>query len=340
MGDIITALQSGRYDLSNTAVAITQTGGQCRATNYISQIKAGLAGAGFDQIPVIVLSGGKVFQNEQPGFHIPLRKLLNITTYALLYADSLQQMYNSVIVREQQKGTTQALFDQYVAQGIEAVRANRASQLLELMQSAVQDFNAIPVFDREYPCIGLIGEIYVKYNHYGQAYTTEWLRNKGIDVVTPPILDFLMQYFVNTSVNEANGLERGGMISHLLRSAFWTYLNVRIRRIDRILQNFRYYRPSASIFTKAQYASEILDLSNQFGEGWMLAAEVAHFARQGITKIVCVQPFGCIANHIVAKGIEKRLKKFYPNIDLLYLDIDGGMAEVNLQNRLHFMLEA
>ena len=340
LGDIITALQSGRYDLSNTAVAITQTGGQCRATNYISQIKAGLAGAGFDQIPVIVLSGGKVFQNEQPGFHIPLRKLLNITTYALLYADSLQQMYNSVIVREQQKGTTQALFDQYVAQGIEAVRANRASQLLELMQSAVQDFNALPVFDREYPCIGLIGEIYVKYNHYGQAYTTEWLRNKGIDVVTPPILDFLMQYFVNTSVNEANGLERGGMISHLLRSAFWTYLNVRIRRIDRILQNFRYYRPSASIFTKAQYASEILDLSNQFGEGWMLAAEVAHFARQGITKIVCVQPFGCIANHIVAKGIEKRLKKFYPNIDLLYLDIDGGMAEVNLQNRLHFMLEA
>ena len=149
-----------------------------------------------------------------------------------------------------------------------------------------------------------------------------------------------MQYFVNTSVNEANGLERGGMISHLLRSAFWTYLNVRIRRIDRILQNFRYYRPSASIFTKAQYASEILDLSNQFGEGWMLAAEVAHFARQGITKIVCVQPFGCIANHIVAKGIEKRVKKFYPHIDLLYLDIDGGMAEVNLQNRLHFMLEA
>ncbi len=338
LGDIITALQSGQYDLSNTAVAITQTGGQCRATNYISQIKAGLAGAGFAHIPVIVLSGGDVFQNEQPGFKIPLRKLLNITAYALLYADSLQQMYNSTIVRERQKGSTQALFDRYVALGIEAVRTNRAPQLLVLMQSAVQDFNALPVHDRDYPCIGLIGEIYVKYNHYGQAYTTEWLRDKGIDVITPPILDFLMQYFVNSPVNEANGIDRGGITSRLLRSAFWTYLNVRIRRIERILQNFRYYRPSVSIFTKAEYAAEILDLSNQFGEGWMLAAEVAHFARQGINKIVCVQPFGCIANHIVAKGIEKRLKKFYPHIDLLYLDIDGGMAEVNLQNRLHFML--
>lgn len=338
LGDIITALQSGQYDLSNTAVAITQTGGQCRATNYISQIKAGLAGAGLAHIPVIVLSGGEVFQNEQPGFKIPLRKLLNITAYALLYADSLQQMYNSTIVRERQKGSTQTLFDHYITQGIEVVRANRAPQLLELMQSAVQDFNALPVYDRDYPCIGLIGEIYVKYNHYGQAYTTEWLRDKGIDVVTPPILDFLMQYFVNSPVNETNGIERGSLSSRLLRSAFWRYLNVRIRRIERILQDFRYYRPSVSIFTKAQYAAEILDLSNQFGEGWMLAAEVAHFARQGINKVVCVQPFGCIANHIVAKGIEKRLKKFYPNIDLLYLDIDGGMAEVNLQNRLHFML--
>lgn len=338
LGDMITALQSGQYDLDNTVVAITQTGGQCRATNYISQIKAGLSNAGFAHIPVIVLSGGEIFQNDQQGFRIPMRKLLNITSYGLLYADSLQQMYNSVIVRERQRGETQALFDRYVELGIEAVRANDPQRLLELMQAAVEDFNAVPVFDREYPRIGLIGEIYVKYNHYGQAYTTQWLREKGIDVVTPPILDFILQYFVNAPVNEANGVEKSGLASRLMRPLFWKYLNTRMRRIENIMRSFRYYRPSESIFAKARYAEDILDLSNQFGEGWMLAAEVAHYARQGVTKIVCVQPFGCIANHIVAKGVEKRLKKFYPDINLLYLDIDGGMAEVNLQNRLHFLL--
>jgi predicted nucleotide-binding protein (sugar kinase/HSP70/actin superfamily) len=104
------------------------------------------------------------------------------------------------------------------------------------------------------------------------------------------------------------------------------------------MQAWHFHEPAESIFTKARYASEILDLSNQFGEGWMIAAEVSGYARHGVNRVVCVQPFGCIANHVVAKGIEKRLKKCYPDMSLLYLDIDGGMAEVNLQNRLHFIM--
>ena len=104
------------------------------------------------------------------------------------------------------------------------------------------------------------------------------------------------------------------------------------------MKNYRYHTPSESIYMKAQYASEALDLSNQFGEGWMIAAEVACYAHSGINRVVCLQPFGCIANHIVARGIEKRLKMLYPDVSLLYLDIDGGMAEVNLHNRLHFLI--
>jgi predicted nucleotide-binding protein (sugar kinase/HSP70/actin superfamily) len=116
-------------------------------------------------------------------------------------------------------------------------------------------------------------------------------------------------------------------------------MNTRINKVEEIMQQYRFHSPAVSIYTKAQYASDILDLSNQFGEGWAIAAEVACYARTGINRVVCIQPFGCIANHIVAKGIEKRLKKFYPDIHLLYLDVDGGMAEVNLQNRLHFLME-
>lgn len=337
LGDMITALQSGKYDLDNVVMGITQTGGQCRATNYVSQIKAGLANAGFSSVPVIVFATGGVYQNEQKAFKFPIVKLIEIIVYAVLYGDALQQMHSATIIREKKKGDTQQLFDFYVERGVEAIEANDYRMLLQLLQQAVDDFNQVAIHEREFSKVGLIGEIYVKYNNYGQAYITQWLREKGMEVVTPPIIDFLMQYFVNSEVNNKNGIKRSVLMT-FLNPLFWKYMNKRISRVDDIMEKFRFYQPNESIYVKARYASEILDLSNQFGEGWTIAAEVATYSRHDIKRIVCIQPFGCIANHIVAKGIEKRLKKFYPDISLLYLDIDGGMAEVNLQNRLHFLI--
>ena len=147
-----------------------------------------------------------------------------------------------------------------------------------------------------------------------------------------------MQYFVNSQANVKNGLQKDNLFKHCLSPIFWKYMNDKIRKVEGIVKSYRFHVPSKSIYVKAKYASEILDLSNQFGEGWLIAGEVASYARQGIKRVVCIQRFGCIANHIVAKGIEKRLRKFYPEMNLLYLDVDGGMAEVNLQNRLHFLI--
>lgn len=338
LGDIISTLKSGKYDLNDMVVAITQTGGQCRATNYISQIKAGLKNAGFSHIPVLAVGTGSI-QNEQDAFKPPILKILNIAMYALLYADSLQQMYSSTVAREKKKGKAREIFDLYIEQGVKAVEKNDHNILLKLLQQAVADFNQVDIYNTHYTRIGLIGEIYVKYNNYGQAYITEWLRTKGMEVATPPIQDFLMQYFVNSRVNEENRLSRMTFTEKLIRSVFWKYMNKRINKIEAISKDYKFYHPTESIFKKAEYASEILNPVNQFGEGWMIAAEVACFARQGINKVVCLQPFGCIANHVVAKGIEKRLRNHYPDMNLLYLDIDGGMAEVNLQNRLHFMIQ-
>jgi len=210
--------------------------------------------------------------------------------------------------------------------------------MLHFLEQAVADFNNIPVEEREFSKIGLIGEIFVKYNNYAQAHISEWLRDRGMEVVTPPLLDFFTQYFVNSEVNIENGIKETNLLEKCLQPVLWNFVNKRTRKTESIMQHFKYYEPSESIYAKAQYASEILNLSNQFGEGWAISAEVASFARHGINKVVCIQPFGCIANHVVAKGIEKRLKKFYPGINLLYLDIDGGIAEVNLQNRLHFLI--
>lgn len=338
LGDIITALQSGKYDLDDVVVAITQTGGQCRATNYLAQIKSGLMNAGFSNIPVLVFAAGEVFQNDQKAFKLPVLKLMDIVVYMLLYADALQQMYSSTIIREKKKGETQHLFDFYIDRGVEAIRRNDHKALLSLLEQAVADFNGVDIYDREFTKIGLVGEIYVKYNNYGQAHITEWLRSRNMEVVTPPIIDFVMQYFVNSQANVKNGLQKDNLFKHCLSPIFWKYMNDKIRKVEGIVKSYRFHVPSKSIYVKAKYASEILDLSNQFGEGWLIAGEVASYARQGIKRVVCIQPFGCIANHIVAKGIEKRLRKFYPEMNLLYLDVDGGMAEVNLQNRLHFLM--
>ena len=338
LGDLICALQSGEYDVNDVVLAVTQTGGQCRATNYLAQLKSGLKNAGFSDIPVIAVSTGEVFQNEQSAFTFPVAKLANIMVNTILYADALQQMYNSTVVREQKKGEARRTFDLYIERGIEAVREKNSKMLLKLLEQAVADFNEITVFDRHYTKVGLIGEIYIKYNNYGQTYLTQWLQEQNMEVVTPPILDFFMQYFVNSKVDIKNGIKKNSVLEHYLSPLLWKYLNKRTQKFERIMRNYRFYHPSKSVYEKSEYASEILDLSHQFGEGWLIAAEVACYARDGINRVVCIQPFGCIANHVVAKGIEKRIKKFYPDVNLLYLDIDSGVADVNLQNRLHFLI--
>lgn len=338
LGDIINALQSGNYDLQDIVLAITQTGGQCRATNYLAQIKSGLQNAGFRDIPVIALSSGESYQNEESEFYLDWKKLIKIAIDLVLYADWLQQMHSSISVREKKKGASQEVFDFYIERGIDAVRANSPKTLRRLMKEAVADFNNVPIHEKNYTKVGLIGEIFLKYNNYAQANITEWLKSKEVEVSTPPLLDFFLQFFVNSKENIKNGLDEESIMGKALKPIFWQLINHKVKKYEKIVKNFRFYEPSESIFAKAESASEILSLSNQFGEGWLIAGEIAHYARKGVNKVVCIQPFGCIANHIVAKGVEKRLKTLYPNVNILYLDIDGGIAEVNLQNRLHFMI--
>ncbi|WP_255489671.1 acyl-CoA dehydratase activase [Dysgonomonas sp. 25] len=338
LGDIISALQSGNYDVQDIVLAITQTGGQCRATNYIAQIKSGLINAGFNDIPVIALSSGDTFQNGESEFKMEWKRLSKIAVPLVLYGDGLQQMHSAISVREKKAGSSLSVFDFYIERGIDAVRANDPKTLMRLLKEAVADFNNVPIYDKEYAKVGLIGEIFVKYNNYAQANITEWLRSKNVEVSTPPLLDFLLQFFVNKKTNVANGLQDQTIFERMMTKTIWQYVNRKVKKVDKIMSKFKYFEHSESIFAKAEAASEIVNLANQFGEGWLIPGEIAHYARKGVNKVVCIQPFGCIANHVIAKGVEKRIKELYPNMSILYLDIDGGVAEVNLQNRLHFMM--
>ncbi|MDR3128976.1 MAG: acyl-CoA dehydratase activase-related protein [Tannerellaceae bacterium] len=338
IGDIISALRSGHYDTTDVVVAMTQTGGQCRATNYISQIKGALKTAGFGYIPVLSLFlTGDACKNPQD-FHLPLHKIAIPLLHTLLYADSLQQLFSATVVREIRQGDSRRLFDHYVERGIEIIDRHSSYHLFPLLKQAVDDFNQLPLSSERLTPVGLIGEIYVKYNSYAQAHITSWLRAQKMEVVTPPLLDFFLQYFVNSEEDIRNGLTEDSLLRRSLSPVIYRFVNRKLEKTERILSEFRFYRPQVSVYTKADYAAEVLSLSNQFGEGWLIAAEIACYARAGIDRIVCLQPFGCIANHVVAKGIEKRLKKLYPHINLLYLDLDSGMADVNLKNRLYFLI--
>ena len=339
VGDVIKALQSGRYNRNEVAVAITQTGGQCRASTYLSLIKKALIAAGFEDVPVIAIgTEGKVI-NSQPGFEVNWMKLMPTLFAALCYSDSLASMYYSTVVREIRKGDTAHLLEKYIRAVQPRMKQKDVNGIFHLLRRAVTDFNAVPVDHRHHPRIGIVGEIFIKYNSFGNLNMVDWLVSQGVEVVVPPLIDFFLQSFVNIDVNKQQHLSRSATWSDMMVYFFEQYANRFVSRNRHILERFNRYEPAHDIREMSDKAAEILNLANQFGEGWLIPGEISAFAESGVNNVVSVQPFGCIANHVVSKGVEKRIRDRYPDLNLLFLDFDSGMSEVNILNRLHFMVK-
>ena len=333
VGDIIKAFKEGKYDPQTTAVAITQTGGQCRASNYISLIKKALTESGFGHVPVVSIAYAAGLKNTQPGFKVNWFKVFSIILNALLYSDCIAKFYYAAVVREKEKGAAARLKDRYLEAAQVVVEQNAPEKLLGYLSLAVRDFNEIVVPDKHVPKVGIVGEIYLKFNPFAQKNISEWLVDKQIEVVPPLLTEFFVQDFVNYEVQQKTGLNKkivpNGLI-HWLYGKIWK----RIERFNQIGSGFRYFLPFHPIFEESEEASKVISLNAQFGEGWLLPGEIMSLARQGVNHVISLQPFGCIANHIVAKGIEKRIKDLYPDMHLLSLDFDSGVSDVNIMNRL------
>lgn len=336
IGDLVAALKSGKYKSNEIALGITQTGGQCRATNYIALLKKALIKLGYNDIPIISISTSGTPLNEQPGFELKIKPIIKIFIAAVVFADHLSRLYYSSIVREKTIGTSETLKTKYIRLAIKIIRSNKHTRFYELMEKAKKDFSAINTFAKV-PRIGIVGEIYIKYNKFGQRNLIEWLISQGVEPVLPPISDFFIYEFAS---NEARikGMvsERNG--SKIITNLIELYIFRIIRKIEKSMQSYPYHLPIAQPHKSAKEASDIINLNAQFGEGWGIPAEFVHFAKTGINNIVSLQPFGCIANHIVAKGIEKRTRQLYPSLNLLYLDFDSSTSEANIFNRMHFMV--
>ncbi len=340
VGDIIKALQSGKYNRDEVAIGITQTGGQCRASSYLSLIKKAMISNGFEDIPIISLSLKNMNQSEQPGFKINWLKALPTSFFAMLFTDSLAKMYYAVAPRAKIKQQVDQLKDLYIRKLEQAISQYKGHKAIyTLLAEAVADFNQVEVLNKNCPQIGIVGEIYVKYNNFGNQHSIDWLIDQGIEPVIPPMLEFFVQGFVNFDSNIDNHLESKRYLSYLLH--FFEKIAQRyIDKTNQILANFKYYQPFHNIRDIAKKAEQILNLSNQFGEGWLIPAGIMSFAEYGINNVISLQPFGCIANHVVSKGVEKRMRDLNPKLNLLYLDFDDGAGEVNVLNRLHFMVSS
>ncbi len=337
VGDFMQAIARGQYKREEIAFGITQTGGQCRATNYISLVKKALQQVGLGDVPVISVAVGSGGLNEQPGFRIPWLKLLPTVVRTLVYADIISTLFQASRVRERQKGLAQTLFEKYTKLGVKALKCGESKRLHEFLQRAAEDFNQA-ITPKIMPRVGVVGEIFVKYNRYANRGVVDWLAENGIEPVVPALSEFFLEGLASARVRVRDRIERSTFVVKLLpiveRLLFRT-----IRKMESHVRAFPFYRHIGMPSHEAKMASDVINLNAQFGEGWLIPASFVRFAREGINSVVCLQPFGCIANHIVAKGIEKRVRDLYPNLSLLFLDLDSGVSEVNFFNRLHFLKE-
>lgn len=339
VGDIVKAFKSGRYDPERTAVAFTQTGGQCRATNYLPLIKKALAESGFGQVPVVSVALGSGIENHQPGFKINWFKTLPATFHTLLYGDCLSQFYHATLPREKEAGLAQRLKERYIERGCALIRAERASGLYGLIAEAAADFKAACRLDQPCPCVGIVGEIYLKYNSFAHKEIPKWLAERGIAVAPSMLTAFFTQYFVNRKVRQAARLERG-YVPERVYGRLYAYVRQGQEKANAAAAAFPYFLPFGDIFEEAAAIEPVVTLNAQFGEGWLLPAEIARYVQHGIRDVISLQPFGCIANHIVSKGLEKRLKEVYPELNLLSLDFDSGVSDANIVNRLLLFIHA
>ncbi len=337
VGDVVKAFRSGKYDPDKTAVAITQTGGQCRASNYIALIKRALLSNGYRNTPVVSLSFGSGISNNQPGFKMPWKKLMPVALAAMLYSDVIAKMFYATVVRESEEGAARKLKDEYLERAKPLVEASNTAALLDLTREAAARFDAV-CLDKDTAKVGVVGEIFLEFNPYAQKNVTEWLIGQNLEVVPPLITDFFTQSFVNRETKNRTHLQRKVMPDVIVN---WLYRKVqkRIAKFNEAASQFRYFMPFDDIREKAERASKIISLNAQFGEGWLISGEMATYAAHGINHVVSLQPFGCIANHIIEKGIEKKIKTMFPKMNILSLDFDSSVSDVNIVNRLLLFID-
>ena len=333
VGQIIKALKSGEYDVNNTSVIITQTGGGCRATNYIGFLKMALKDAGFKNVPIISLNA--LGMGEQPGFKVTL-KFINRAIMALVYGDLFMRVLYRTRPYEKNKGEADRLYEIWNEKAKENLENGSRSIFNKNIKEIIKDFDNLELNDIRKPRVGVVGEILVKYHPTANNDIVSLLEGEGAEVVVPDLLDFLM-YCSYDSGYKAEYLGKSKLIKNIgniVIGYLESYRKVMIKELD---QSRRFDSPK-HISELAKLATPILSIGNQTGEGWFLTGEMIELIKSGVDNIACVQPFACLPNHVTGKGMIKILRDKYPNSNIVAIDYDPGASNVNQMNRIKLML--
>ena len=336
VGQIMSAVQSGKYDMSKTAILISQTGGGCRASNYIGFIRRALKKAGYEDVPVISINLSGL--EENPGFKLTL-PLLQRGLYALIFGDIFMRCLYRTRPYEATAGSANALHEKWKAKVIDFVSQNKAlshRQYKKICRSIIRDFDQLPLTNEKKPRVGIVGEILVKFLPAANNYLVELLEAEGAEAVVPDLTDFLLYTFYNQNFQvEHLGKKKKAAATANLGIRFFEWLRSAAK--DEFEKSSRFDAP-AEISELAASAKDIVSLGNQTGEGWFLTGEMLELIHTGVNNIVCAQPFGCLPNHVVGKGVIKELRKQHPLANIVAIDYDPGASEVNQLNRIKLML--
>jgi len=335
VGQIMEALLSGKYDLNKIAIIMSQTGGGCRASNYIAFIRRALEKTNMSHIPVISLNLSGLESN--PGFKITF-PLVQRAAYAAVFGDIFMKCVYRMRPYELVPGSTNELHKKWEKKCIDFIGGKRVSHGIykKMCREIIQDFDKLPITDEKKPRVGVVGEILVKFLPAANNYLVELLEAEGAEAVVPDLLDFMSYCFYNQHFKAKNlgGKKSTAHISNLgVKGLNW----VRGAASDEFAKS-KHFDPPADIAKLAKLADPIVSLGNQTGEGWFLTGEMLELIHSGASNIVCTQPFACLPNHVVGKGVIKELRHQYPQSNIVAIDYDPGASEVNQLNRIKLML--
>ena len=334
-GQMIEALQSGKYDPDRTALIMSQTGGGCRATNYIGFIRKALKDAGFPNIPVI--SFNVVGMEKVPGFKLTL-PLLEKLLRGVLYADLLQKMLTKNRAYEVHKGETQALFDKWMAKCKELIKKSNSKQFKQSIYDIVEDFEKIELDTSvKKPRVGIVGEVLIKYHPFGNNFVADLLEKEGAEVVLPDFMGFV-KFMATHKVTFNTLLKTNPTVAKISKAAINLIDILEKDSKDALSKSKKGYLPPCNIWHLEDAVKDVLSIGNQTGEGWFLTAEMIEYIEHDIPNIVCVQPFACLPNHVVGKGVIKTIREKYPNANISPIDYDPGASESNQTNRIKLLM--
>ena len=334
-GQFLEALESGKYDVNKTAIVMSQTGGGCRATNYIGFIRKALKDAGFEQVPVI--SFNVVGMEKNPGFKLTIPMLEKLIR-SVIYGDLLQKMLTKNRAYEVHIGETKKLFDEWMEKCKVLVTNTNSKQFKQSIYDIVNDFEKIELDTSiKKPKVGIVGEVLIKYHPFGNNFVADLLQKEGAEVVLPDFMGFIK--FMATHKITFNHLLKTNKTSSKISKLAIKLIDILEKDLKIALANSKKnYLPPCDIWHLEEKVADILSIGNQTGEGWFLTAEMIEYIENDIPNIVCVQPFACLPNHVVGKGVIKTIRNKFPEANISPIDYDPGASEANQTNRIKLLM--